>query len=174
MQKSTAMLTPTLNLKNHIYGQLIATYTGNIHYEGTDTWGNYLYLQVKATAPIEMLTELRLHPWYEHEEHMMNPNSIMFTFKPDEITYKTIFKPFVDGKYSQIDRAYVEKYFNYLEDGVKNMNYAVLTKSPALRLYWENKIGVKLPDDAEVWSRPEKRDEIYAYEEYELLTACLT
>ena len=36
----------------------------------------------------------------------------------------------------------------------------------SLRKFWEDQIGVPLPPDAEVWSKPRKEDEIYNYEDF--------
>jgi hypothetical protein len=34
-----------------------------------------------------------------------------------------------------------------------------------LREYWESKLGISLPEDAEVWSKPRHEDEIYGFDE---------
>lgn len=72
------------------------------------------------------------------------------------ITYdelNNILMPYLAGKYSTIDKEYVNTYFPPTrEDGAVNITRLVFDRSDMLRKYWEDKIGVKLPSDAEVWS----------------------
>ena len=85
----------------------------------------------------------------------------------------TIIVPFLKGKYSEIDRDYVTKYFKQQEfvgydswgypQYRELINYKVLTKSPDLKEYWEKRLDVELDPDAEVWSRPEEENEILNY-----------
>lgn len=168
MQKSTALLVPMMNFKYYVYPHLINTYVGNIHFEGDDDWGKYFHIQMSADTPSEILAELRNHSWYVIEEHFADPASIMFTFQPDAEITSSILSPFIKGKYSQIDRGYVNKHFSYKVNGMPNHNYLVLTKHPSLKAYWEERLNVTLPEDAEVWSKPEKKDEVFGYEEYKL------
>lgn len=39
----------------------------------------------------------------------------------------------------------------------------VLNKHESLKQYWEEQIQSSLPDDAEVWFKPEMKDEIYKF-----------
>lgn len=39
----------------------------------------------------------------------------------------------------------------------------VFDRSAHLKYYWESVLNTTLPDDAEVWSKPEKESEIYEY-----------
>lgn len=39
----------------------------------------------------------------------------------------------------------------------------ILNKDPQLREYWEQTLDAVLPEDAEVWSRPEKEEEVKNY-----------
>jgi hypothetical protein len=143
---------------------IIATYIGNVEYEGNDNWGDYYYILIKSDLGSNLLSQLRAHPWYQLE-YDPTIDTIMIVFKPDEEVAKTIFKPFSEGKYSEISRAYVNKHFTEKSiDGSRTMNWKVCNKDKSLKKYWENRIGVTLPDSAEVWSAPKKQDEIYGYE----------
>ena len=96
----------------------------------------------------------------------MDPDSksILFVFEPDIETKLLILKPFLDGKYSQIDRAYVKNNFTqYLSNGNESTNWMILNKSDNLRRAWEQAIGVKFTDDMEVYSKPVKEKEIFGF-----------
>jgi hypothetical protein len=98
--------------------------------------------------------------------YMTSNSTLMFKFGFDEKAVEKIVKPFIEGKYSLIDRDYAKEHFNKLVVGGNQLstNWMILNKHEYLKKYWEEQIGMKLPDDAEVWSRPEKHDEIYDYE----------
>lgn len=87
-----------------------------------------------------------------------NHTAIVYKIKADE--QEKIVKPFIQGKYSQIDRGYVEKHFTPKGIKTNSVNYQILTKSPALKKYWENLLEVTLDDDVEVWFKPEYEDEV--------------
>lgn len=98
----------------------------------------------------------------------MTPNkTLMFRFSFSDEVKQSIVKPFLEGKYSKIDREYMRAHFNkYVSEtsGQFSTNWMILNKHPQLRKYWEEQIGTTLSQDAEVWSKPEKHDEIYNYE----------
>lgn len=80
---------------------------------------------------------------------------MVFTFT--DFAKSSIVRPFIQGKYSLIDRDYVDKYFKNGLPESENVNYQVLTKSPILKKYWEYVLSipernrmVTLADDAEV------------------------
>lgn len=86
-----------------------------------------------------------------------------FVFKlTDEVTAGVI-PAFLDGKYSEIDRSYVNKHFPDNPAHRLYGNRLVLIKHPAKRSFWESRIGVSLPPDAEVFPRPTKKSEIYGF-----------
>lgn len=87
-----------------------STYLGNAFYEGDDNWGTYFYILVDRedlNPPISEL--LRKHPQYvvefDHED------GVFFVLNINERQSKGIVTPFMSGKYSQIDRDYVNEYF---------------------------------------------------------------
>lgn len=164
MNYSAGLIAPVMGLHNMLfYNNLLNCYVGNVEYEGTDNWGDYIYIEVNYTCPKELLESLQKHDWYKTEIDSLN-QTIILVFEPDENTKTKILKPFIEGKYSKIDKDYVEKYFNYKEiDGSKPINRMIFDKDPKLKEYWENKIEVSLPENAEVWSAPKKEKEIYGY-----------
>ena len=87
---------------------------------------------------------------------------------PEE--YEGIVKQFLKGKYSRIDRDYVAENFPKIEiiDGnyYYTNNWKILTQHESLKRYWEAEIDAELPEDAEVWSRPIKNDEIRSFDKF--------
>lgn len=164
MQKSQSLLLPSLKLDKTIYRYLVSTYCGNKEYEGEDSWGKFFYLLLQASIPDTELNKLRAHSWYE-TEYDPTDKEIMIVFKPDIESRKKLFIPFVNGKYSEMDKYYVHSTFGKKNEiGERNLNWKVCNKDPKLKAYWEERIGITLPDSAEVWSAPKKEDEIYNYE----------
>jgi len=85
----------------------------------------------------------------------------VYVFTISEEDREKVVKPFMEGKYSQIDRAYVDKYFPAIPSHKLYGNRLVLDRSKVFKQMWEEKIGVELPEDAEVWSRPTPQNETY-------------
>lgn len=163
-QKSTSFIVPILNSNDpELFSNLKCSYLGNVDYEGEEVWGNYLYLEMNSSSPERIIKNLREHAWYRDE---LDPSleSIMFVFKIPARIKETIIEPFLAGKYSEIDRAYVDKCFDHwLPNKTRTLNYKILTKSIELRKYWEELLDVELPKDAEVWTIPKREEEIYGY-----------
>ena len=107
------------------------------------------------------------------QEYRVSENEIGFIWTLTDEQKSTIVAPFLEGKYSKIDREYVSKHFpekEFTGFDVFNapqykflVNYKILTKSQELKNWWEERLNCSLPEDAEVWSKPEKKNEIFAY-----------
>lgn len=140
-------------------------FTGNVEYEGDTTWGDYLYLLYNnQTLSEEYIKQLRKHTLY-HDVYDPEENETIFIFKLSEEIKRKIVSPFLKGKYSLIDRDYVKQNFrkHTLNQGL-SINWRILHKDPLLKQDWEDMLGRSLPEDAEVWSKPEKEDDIYKFE----------
>jgi hypothetical protein len=87
----------------------------------------------------------------------------LYAFKLSEDEQQKLVKPFVEGRYSKIDRDYVEKFFPNVPHHRLYGNRLVLDKSPRLKEAIEDELGVTLPDNAEVWSKPKLEYELYGY-----------
>ena len=155
---------PLAELDNNGY---IDTYIGNYN-ETKETWGQSLYLvfdMSKMTADYR-LTLIR-HP--DFRKIVMDKTNLIFEFEISLKDYKNIVEPFLNGKYSQICREYVNT--NYTRTTLDKKtgttkvsnNWKIFHKDRDIAKYWEDRIGVKFTEDMEVWSRPEKEDEIYGY-----------
>lgn len=84
---------------------------------------------------------------------------VMYVFNVKE-QFSNDYKLFMQGKYSQFspelrDKIPVYHILSNGKRGEKTTVGQVVIKAPALRKYWEDRIGVILPDEAEVWSSPD-------------------
>ena len=69
------------------------------------------------------------------------------------------FKLFKEGKYSKLNRTYKLKILDYHGLNVDNAIGQILFKTSKRKKHLEKKIGMYLPDDAELYSIPEKHEE---------------
>ncbi|MBP7007067.1 MAG: hypothetical protein KBB16_03340 [Candidatus Pacebacteria bacterium] len=109
------------------------------------------------------------------ESYKVDSNTTGYILELSDNDRENIVKPFIEGKYSQIDREYVKTNFPEKEfigfdvfgkaQYKKLINYKILTKSKELHNWWEERLGCPLPPDAEVWSIPDLKQEVYLYEE---------
>jgi hypothetical protein len=125
--------------------------------------GDFFYF-VFSEIPDERLRELVNLDAYE--DHFEIEEDTIFKFSLTEEQQTDIVQPFLKGKYSLIDRDFVKKHHPklvYTGKGTYIINQAhlIMHKSNSLRKYWEDRIGVKLPPDAEVWSKVKSKDETY-------------
>ena len=92
----------------------------------------------------------------------------MCKFRYDPTFRETVVIPFTEGRYSELDKKYVEMYFpkiHFGEDGPSRpLNRRVIDRDPLLRKWWRTKYEIEIPEEAEVWSKPEKAHEIFGLE----------
>lgn len=62
----------------------------------------------------------------------------------------SIIKPFLQGKFSEMDKSYIHKHF-----GPTSMVRKVVEKDLGLKRYWEDRIGSSIGDQ-EVWTIPKR------------------
>lgn len=179
IQKSQSFILPMMTFNPDINKVLINTYLGNTEYEGENSWGKYMYIEFNHENLNEVL-QLKTHPQYLTHFHSSVNNNIFFVF---EITtnQRKIVDPFLEGKYSKIDRDYVNKYFVQYNNQNISLNWRILHKDEnwdrpssimSLRDYWFSRIGIELPPNAELWSRPKMEDEIFNFLEENPLSSC--
>lgn len=167
VQKSTSFLIQTLDLPlEHTWKGLLNSYSGNFNDTGDDSWGTHMYLEYDPTEiSEEQLAALKKVRTFETET--TEGDCIMLKFRIPRKYRKSVAEPFLRGAYSEIDREYVKDNFSPVTSrGIPSTNWLILHKDKSLRKYWKDQIGVSLPANAEVWSRPLKRNEIFNYEGY--------
>jgi len=147
MNYSASFVLPMLNIP-YVYKFLVNTYCGDINFTEGEL-GEYFFVHLNKKIDI---IHNQLVCSYEED------NSFVYVFKVTEEQRSTILNKFMNGEYSKIDRDYVKNSFQPSETST---NYLVLTKSDKLRTYWENRIGLSLPKDAEVWSKPNLEQEVF-------------
>lgn len=162
MNLSASFILPILKLDCIIYKHgLINTYLGDADY--AKGWGDYLFIEMdNSSTKLDCLTK---NPLYV-DSYPRGQTTTMYVFNIQG--HKNIIEPFKEGKYSKIDRAYVVRNFPHIEGANKSINREILDKSPRIRQYQEERIGVTLPPNAEVWDRPIPEKEVYAYVGQEL------
>lgn len=100
---------------------------------------------------------------YDPEE-----NKVMIVMEILE-KWNEVYDKFVIGKYSEIPKEYTNKYFRRKKYAgidsitgepkwIDSFNWQVLNKSIKLRVELENRLDVKLPEGAEVYSRPNEKE----------------
>lgn len=165
MTKTTSFVRHLINIPYSIlikYGFKDA-YLGNYN-ETQDEWGKNIYF-VFDISKVSLEARKEFMNFSEFISVELDADNLIFKFEIKEDDYYTVVMPFLHGQYSKICRQYVVKNFVRTIPETKKVsnNWKVLTKSPDLRKYWEGRIGVEFTEDMEVWSRPEKEDEIYGY-----------
>ena len=162
---SSYFLTPMLNLK--------ATVSQNVfespHFEDTylrdrtfenEELGEHFYFLFKDNLPEDMVKNFERHPLFT-EKYSPEEGKVMFKFKVPEKYIETVVKPFLQGKYSRVDKDFVDEFFPNDPHSKSYGNRLVFEKHPQIRAIVEEKIGMALPDDAEVWDRPLESNETY-------------
>lgn len=97
------------------------------------------------------------------ETYVPHEGYTMFVFALPQSLRESFIDPVLAGKYSEADKAVVELYFPKDPNHPRYGNRLVFDKSDLWRTEWENKIGVSLPEGAEVWSKATKETENYGY-----------
>lgn len=119
--------------------------------------GTYFYILVAEDTPSEFIQTLSASPKFASEESVLGGKLFSYTLTEEERT--TVVEPYLQGKYSEVSRDYVDKHF---PKDVLSPTYnvrMVFDKHPNVIKYWSDK-GVEIPEDAEVWSRPDASQEI--------------
>lgn len=69
------------------------------------------------------------------------------------------YKLFLKGKYSHFSKDYIKLFPTTVKipgthEEQYSLQYHIFTRSSQMKEYWENKIGIVLPEDTELWSAP--------------------
>ena len=95
---------------------------------------------------------------YYYVGNIQGSKCIMYLFNIDS-EFQDDYNNFLKGKYSKFRPEFKEKFPKYFMDSrtgrqSKTIMSQVVNAAPELRKYWEDKIGVTLAEDAEVWTSP--------------------
>ena len=164
---TASFLAPVLDLKEkaplNLYGPYyVSTYSADSLNPTYRAWGDYVLMLYNKDLPDSLSEYLRNHQsfveTYEPEEGLT-----MFVFALPESIKESYVKPVLAGKYSQADRKVVDLYFPKDPNHPRYGNRLVLDKSDLWRADWEKKIGISLPEEAEVWSKAQQKNETYGF-----------
>lgn len=139
----------------------INSYIGNKDYD--KDWGENIYVLYDSDRISLKHSQHIMAQEFFKERYYPEIGKVMFIMGIPTKYQAEVIEPFLRGEYSKINKEYVHKYFSK-HDVVGNemTNWKIFYKSPNMRIYWENILNVELDLDAEVWSRPLKREEIYS------------
>ena len=136
-----------------------------------ELWGDYLYIQTNAPTIFQAFEK----EMPDIELEIVNEDQNLYRYSFSSEVYTKIVNPFLNGKYSSICRKYVERTFPsgnlaYLDEDwlpvwETTLEFLVCTKSDIIRRHWKEIHDILIPEDAEVWSKPEMENEIFAYED---------
>ena len=93
-----------------------------------------------------------------YEMRNIDENHVLIIFNVPK-KQKRNFELFKEGKYSKFNKTYKLKILDYHKMNVDNVIGQILFKTVGRKRVLENKIGMSLPDDAELYSIPEKHVE---------------
>jgi len=86
----------------------------------------------------------------------------IFVFRLPQEVKKSYTAKVLAGKYSEADRQVVDKYFPNDPSHPLYGNRLVFDKGEQWRNYWDAR-GVVIPENAEVYSKPQAKNEQYGY-----------
>ncbi|MGL5079141.1 MAG: hypothetical protein ACRDBG_25355 [Waterburya sp.] len=161
MNKSFSFVSQMFRLSEHGLNSseagFVDTYLMGIHPEAG--FSGRLYILYKETPKIERVLSIAK----EHERFdtffCVGKHHVVVALKYSEEEIEKIVKPFMLGKYSRVDREYVDKYFPLIRSHALYDNRRVFDRCPAIKAYWEGAILMVLPSDAEVWSKMKTENE---------------
>ena len=170
MQKSRSFLFPIFNFSRNASAICGHTYLGHVGYEGINIWGNFFYIKLNESKLRDsVIKEFRNHERFVVELH--EEDCVLYVFRFSDEEKEKVVQPFLKGAYSKIDREYAKTYFPKIspESHRISTNWRILIKDnweipkniKPLRKYWEERIGIPIPKNEEVWPKPRQKDEIY-------------
>ena len=142
-------LTGQDTLKTKKMGKFVDSYIS----DNTKDVGTHIYLEYTRDTLNDLEREELISSQNFQTKYYVGDSEI-FEYNISEKDYTDIILPFLDGKFSIIDRDYVAKYFPNDPNSALYKNRLILDKSTLIRKEWEDRLGVSLPDGAEVWSKP--------------------
>lgn len=117
-----------------------------------------------------LVKNMENHPLHVFTYDCFLENGIMVVFNLGD-EFIEVLETFKSGKYSEYPEEVKEMYFpKYTNTGTLTNRWKVFMKHIDMKKRIENKVGMALANDAEVWDKPSQEKEIYCYNKnYELL-----
>ena len=159
-------LLPMLSIdhKKHSVCGINEVYLGCPEYQGNDDWGKYMYITYNNWKNGDP----------QIKQEIKDSSIDLFTNEVDGLItlvfeipkkYEIDVQYFIRGEFSKIDKEYVNANFpvyliNSKGEKILNPNRGILDKADFIREAWEFEHNVKIPEDAEVWTKPSKDREL--------------
>lgn len=156
INKSLSFLLPLFQLKN--YNDIVNTYLGDANDTDNDFFSNKLYILCSREAHL-----------IEYNKHCVNSyevnDGIMYVMQIPE-KYEEDYAKFLKGQYSKFTddaKKVICSYAcrNSIKKASDTIIYSILYKTPARKKELEEKLDVKLSDDAELASIYNPEREVY-------------
>lgn len=158
--KTTKYILPILGRHLTEHPELVETYLGK---DDTEI-GKFLYVLIKSEDKMF---------WIGANDRFLSVQNLgggyyLNKFSLTEEENEKIIQPFLEGKYSEIDRDYVTKNFFSIKFDetarcfIISEEYKVLTKDVTLKQKLEEELDVKIETDAELASIPYIEDELFS------------
>lgn len=165
---TASFLAPLLDLKDKAPVNLIGpyyedAYSADAMSEKYKDWGTHVLLLFNKDLPKELSEYLQTSQYYVEDYEPSLVGYRMFVFKLPEETLEGYVKHVLAGEYSKADKTVVDRFFPNTPSSPRYGNRLVFEKSDLWRKDWESKIGMSLPEGAEVWPRPTPKRETYGY-----------
>lgn len=159
------LLLPMLDIPYEKHGALgiQEVYIGCPEYQGDEDWGKYLYVTYLnwKNGDSELKQEIKSKSIDLFTNTVNGLITLVFEIPKQ---YEIDIQYFLRGEYSKMDRNYVEKNFpeitKYEGKEIRNPNRGVFDKADFLREAWRSEYNVEIPEDAEVWIKPDKAREL--------------
>jgi hypothetical protein len=150
--KTSAFLTPLIGVSGLTTETFENTYIGE---------GNTLQV-VYSTFDEQTHNKLSTAPTFVNMQR--DGEKAVYTFTISEGDYKKVVEPFIKGKYTQVDRTYVDKHFPRNPTHPLYSNRLIFDADPAMVEYWALKgVDITLNPSGEVWSIPDLTVEKYEF-----------
>lgn len=159
-------LLPMLGIEHrkHSLCGIKEVYLGCPEFQGDDDWGKYMYVTYTnwKDADPQIKKEIKDKSLDLFTNEVDGLITLVFDI-PEK--YAIDIQYFIRGEYSKIDREYVRANFPIVikdanGEEIMNPNRGILDKAGFIRDAWEFEHNVKIPEGAEVWSKPDKSREL--------------
>jgi len=165
LNRTTIYLLPILELPSILKKSQIRAFIGN-YSEPRDLIGKFIYVLFRRLSQ-EDLEILENTSRFVSATRYPDGDLAKFYLTKKEIN--EIVKPFMAGKYSEINKDYIKEKFNRFitvnNAIVRNPVHSVVFKSKQYRERLEQRLAIKLPESAELDSIPKLEQEIYLFNE---------
>ena len=168
--KTTNFVLPLTGYTKTDFGiYFVNAYLGDTHFQDWDTESPDIFILMKFhNSKVFKALEKKLEKdkYFKTSYSLFNNEYIMFVFTISP-SFAPDFSKFISGKYSEFsDPAKIRLMRDRSENSPMPL---ILDKDSSLKLYWEEKLGVELSSNDEVWPILTRNDELFDRNEFKRL-----